>query len=142
MRRHRCRRHSERVTRGEPALLARCCSETGIANDVAGRKDIRYDRAELVVDLHTTTVIGGQAHVLETERAGCARASDRKQCHVGDDALPDSSKEQRVAAVLKSLIDRPPHEAKMHILLSHLVQQLVDDLGVDESVADRGDRRP
>ena len=87
-----------------------------------------------VVDLHATAVVGREAGVLERERVGRAGASDREQRHVGDDALARLEQQHgasRRPLVTSQALDRLT-EAKIHIPLSHLVNQLVDDLGVDE----------
>ena len=88
-------RRAERMAGREPSLLARRRGEARIADDVAGREDVRHARAELRVDGDAAAIVGREPGVLELERCRRADASDGEERHVGDDALARLELEHR-----------------------------------------------
>ena len=76
----------------------------------------------------------GNAGVLEREDVRRADAADREERHIGDDALARFERQHRAAR--RSVADLELlhgfAKSELDVPLSHLVNQLVDDLGVDE----------
>src|SRR5262249_28621139 len=105
-----------------------------IANRAAGREDGGHAGAKRLVHLQATAIVGFEPGSGQAQRAGGGDAPGREEHQVGRQAIPRLGGDGRPPRRTVRDVDRLDRlaQAKRHVAMPHLVDELLDDLSVQE----------